>query len=164
MKHSVDKHRSDRTFTVGDLVYVELHPYRQIFVAQRPNMKISPKFYGPFQVTNTVGTIAYKLALPTTSRIHNVFHVSPLKKHVGAIVTATSLSNEVQDTTFDKEPETILDRIIIKQRGLPVTKILVKWKHQLPKDVTWEFFMILSNAIPHSNLEEKVYFMEGTLL
>jgi len=88
-------------------------------------MKLSPKFYGTFQVTDNVEIVAYKLTFPTTSRMH-----------VGTTVTTTSLPSEVQDTTFHKEGEAILDRIIAKWRSLPITKILRKWKHHLPEDVT----------------------------
>ena len=42
--------------------------------------KLSPKYYGPYKVLQKVGSMTYKLELPTSSRVHPVFHVSCLKK------------------------------------------------------------------------------------
>ena len=44
--------------------------------------KFTPEFYGPHQIIQRIGELAYKLALPTKSKIHLVFHVSRLKKVV----------------------------------------------------------------------------------
>lgn len=46
-------------------------------------MKLSPRFYGPFEIMDRVGTVAYKLKMPSYSKIHPVFHVSLLKKKLG---------------------------------------------------------------------------------
>ena len=43
----------------------------------------APKFYGQYQIIQCISEVAYKLALPTLSKIHLVFHVSCLKKVVG---------------------------------------------------------------------------------
>ena len=101
----------------------------------------------PMELTS--GAVAYKIKLPSGSSIHDVFHVSQLKKHVGEAVTSSSLPCLVEGDPLIKEPEAILDRMPIKRRGRVVTKVLVKWKHSLPEDATWEFFFDLKQRYPH---------------
>lgn len=78
-----NKHRQERSFEVGDQVYLKLQPFRQNFVHLRKNLKLSLKYYGPFTVTQKIGKVAYKWDLPQNTLIHNVFHVFLLKKKIG---------------------------------------------------------------------------------
>ena len=45
--------------------------------------KLSPCYIGPFEILRRIGTLAYELALPPQlSHVHNVFHISMLRKYV----------------------------------------------------------------------------------
>lgn len=88
MKMFADIHRSERQFEVGDWVFFKLQPYRQQSVALRKSLKLAAKFYGPFQVIEKIGAVAYKLQLPT--KVHPVFHVSLLKQKLGSQQTTAS--------------------------------------------------------------------------
>jgi ribosomal protein L21E len=79
-KHQADKHRTKRSFEVGDLVYLKLQPYMQSSLIRRANHKLAFKFFGLYLVIAKVGSVAYKLDLSASSHIHPVFHVSLLKK------------------------------------------------------------------------------------
>jgi len=62
-----------------------------------------------------------------------------------------------------REPEAILDRMTVKRRIHVVTIVLVKWKHQLPKEDTWEFYFDLKRKFPQFNLEDKNFVKRGDL-
>jgi hypothetical protein len=83
MKKYADQRRSEREFSIGDMVYLKLQPYRHNAFGLHQNLELTTKFYGPFKVLEKIGPAAYKLQLPATANIHHVFHVSQLKKHCG---------------------------------------------------------------------------------
>nr|GEX87399.1 hypothetical protein [Tanacetum cinerariifolium] len=79
MKVKANRNRREVEFKVGDKVLVKLQPYRQITLAKKLSNKLAKRFYGPYEVVGRVGKVAYRLALPSTSIIHLVFHVLILK-------------------------------------------------------------------------------------
>lgn len=81
MKQLVDKKNSERTFAVGDWMYLKFQPYRHTSVEFLINQRLSTKFYCPFLIIKKVGTVTYNLRFPTSASIHPTFHVSLLKKH-----------------------------------------------------------------------------------
>jgi hypothetical protein len=80
MKQQDDQHRIEREFEVGEWVFVRLQPYKQLSLKHQGKNKLAPKFYGPYQINKKISHVAYGLELPDKSRIHNIFHVSCLKR------------------------------------------------------------------------------------
>lgn len=60
MKQLADKHRRKIKFEIGDHVYLKLQPYCFCFLASRPNEKLSPRFYGPYEIEEKIGKVAYR--------------------------------------------------------------------------------------------------------
>ena len=78
--------------------------------------------------------------------------MSQLKKHIGEATVANSHPPVSDGAMGGKEPEIILDRTTVKRGNKVVTKVLIKWKHQLLEDATWELFYDLKKKYPGFNL------------
>lgn len=147
MKQHADEHRSERSFEIGDFVYVKLQPYRQQSVVVSPIQKISPKYYGPYKVLDCHGTVAYKLELPASSQIHHVFHVSQLKGSVGNAAVATQLPSVIRDDQV-RVPESCLGRKMVKRHDKAATMVLIKWVIETEEEATWEWLYDLQKKFP----------------
>ncbi|BBN67650.1 hypothetical protein Prudu_144S000300 [Prunus dulcis] len=154
MKKFYDAKRIDKSFEVGDFVYLKLQPYRQMSLSLRRNLKLSPRFFGPYEILQRVGQVAYKLKLPEGSRIHPIFHVSLLKKKVGtnvAVQDSLPALSYGEDTLFPM-PQAILGQRKRKNQE----EVLVHWKGLSPADATWENLKELQLRFPDVNLEDKI--------
>jgi hypothetical protein len=124
-KVQADKYRVDCTFEVGDLVYLRL--------------KLQPRFFGHYRVSRRIGAVAYELELPQGSKIHNVFHVSCLKKalgqHVRPIEALPPMDEEGQLVLI---PEEVLEVREKRLRNRSIKEYLIRWKNLPIEDATWE--------------------------
>ena len=140
MKQQAYQHRSERSFEEGDWVFVRLQPYKQMSLEKlNKDNKLAPKYYGPYKVLQNIGSMAYKLELPTTSRVHPVFHVSCLKKVIGDKIPIQTIFLELdEEGKAILEPEKISETRTKQLRNWVLTEYLVKWKNLLVEDSTWE--------------------------
>ena len=75
-KKYADAHRIDRQFSIGDKVFLRVHP-RKSPIHYGKGSKLASRFVGPFEILERIGLVAYRIALlPSLARVHDVFHVS----------------------------------------------------------------------------------------
>ena len=98
-------------FEVGDHVFLKVIPKRGV-VKFGKREKLSPRFVGPFEILERMGTVAYRLALsPSMSCVHKVFHVSMLRKYTPDLAHVVDCGQIEVDTdgTFEEGPVCIVD-------------------------------------------------------
>ncbi|XP_038885918.1 uncharacterized protein LOC120076226 [Benincasa hispida] len=111
-KSYANKRRRELEFEVGDRVFLRLSPWKGILRFRRKG-KLSPRYIEPYEIVERVDPIAYKLQLPMKlTRIHDVFHVSMLRKYVldpMHILAAQSIQLK-EDLSYEEEAIEILDK------------------------------------------------------
>ena len=140
MKQQANQHHSERSFEEGDWVFLRLQPYKHMSLKQlNKDNKLAPKYYGPYKMLQKIGSMAYKLKLPATSRVHLVFHVSYLKKVIGDKIPIQTIFPELDEKRkVILEHEKISKTRTKKLRNRVIIKYLVKWKNLPIEDSTWE--------------------------
>jgi hypothetical protein len=148
MKKQADQHRSERSFQVGDTVYLKLQPYVQTSLAPRSHQKLAFHFFGPFRILERIGSVAYKLDLPPHSAVHPVFHVSQLKKTVGATNQVTPALPS--DFALRLTPEQVLQTRVVRRGHHSVQQVLIKWNNLPSTLATWEDYEAFRQEFPRA--------------
>ncbi|PWA47683.1 hypothetical protein CTI12_AA343190 [Artemisia annua] len=111
MKSHADKGRTDRTYEVGDWVYVKLQPHRQVTMRKDKYSKLSPRYYGPFLVQH---------------------------KCRGAVTQQGDLPACDAEGVMLVEPVAVLDRRLAKKGNGATVFVLIQWANGSKEDATWE--------------------------
>ena len=103
--------------------------------------KLSPRFIGPFEILERVGTVAYRLALPPSMLdVHEVFHVSMLRKYTPDPAHVVDWGQIEVDTdgTFEEGLVCIVDSRdqVLRRKTVRLVKVL--WRHYGVEEYTWE--------------------------
>ena len=116
MKKLYDDMHTEREFKVGDFFYLKLQLYRQSSVALKRNFKLSGWYYDPFKVSERIGKVAYRINLPSSSRLHLDVHVYQLKKNLGddCAVLPTLLEINSNDT-LAPIPQAMIISVVAKE-------------------------------------------------
>ena len=139
-KSYADVRRRPLEFEVGDHVFLKVMPKRGV-VRFGKRRKLSPRFIGPFEILEKVGTVACWLALPPSMLgVHEVFHVSMLRRYTPDLAHVVGWGKIEVDTdgTFQEGPVCIVDsRDQVLQRKIE-RLVRVLWRHSEVEESTWE--------------------------
>jgi hypothetical protein len=104
--------------------------------------KLSSRFIGPFKIVERRGEVAYQLELPAQlSGVHDVFHVSQLKKCTSEVRIELVLLEDIEtgkDLTYKEYPVKILDTSERATRSKVIRICKVQWSHHTEEEATWE--------------------------
>ena len=150
-KSYADLHRKDVEFDIGDHVLLRVAPWKGVTRFGKRG-KLNPRFIGPFLILDRVGTVAYRLALPPSmSRVHNVFHISMLRKYVEDPNHIIELEPDeiAEDLTYEEVPVQILDKKehILRSKVIPQVKVL--WRNHDVEEMTWELESEMKSRYPY---------------
>ena len=139
-KSYADNRRRDLEFQVGDHVFLKVSPSKGVMRFGKKG-KLSQRYIGPFEILDRVGNVSYRLALPPNlSHIHNVFHISVLRKYMPdpSHVLEYEPINVREDLSYEEQPVQILDRKdqVLRSRNISLVKVL--WRNHTVQEATWE--------------------------
>nr|ABG66286.1 retrotransposon protein, putative, Ty3-gypsy subclass [Oryza sativa Japonica Group] len=149
-KNYVDNRRRDLEFEKGDHVYLRVSPLRGI---RRFGMsgKLAPRYIGPYLITARRGEVAYHLELPEgLADVHNVFHVSQLKKCLRVPEEQVPLGNiELEkNLTYKERPIKVLEEAERQTRRKTIKFYKVQWSNHSEDEATWEQEDLLRAEFP----------------
>ena len=127
--------------------------------------KLARRYIRPYEILSEIRYVAYRLALPPKlSGVHNVFHVSMLKKYVSNPTHV--LQHEPleirEDASYVERPSRIIDTKEQELRNRTIHWVKVLWENHEPEEATWELGDQVQRKYPHLLLEERLFICGGT--
>ena len=150
-KSYADRRRRPLEFQVGDRVMLKVSPWKGT-VRFGKRGKLSPRYVGPFTITQRVGSVAYKLDLPRDLRnVHNTFHVSNLKKCLaeGDLVVPLEELQVNDSLQIVEEPVEIIDQQLKQLKRSKIKLVKVRWNSKHGPETTWEREDFMKSKYPH---------------
>ncbi|XP_073273329.1 uncharacterized protein [Primulina huaijiensis] len=173
-KRWADLKRRPVEFNVGEKAYVKVSPMRGVVRFSKAG-KLNPRYVGPVEILEKMGTLACRLALPPNmSRIHNVFHVSQLRRyipdpsHVLEVEPLIIEGNLGEELKYEEVPIRIVDtkEQVLGRRIVPYVKI--QWSNNTEREATWEVEEKMRKDCPYlfgdqanSSFEDETSHKEG---
>jgi len=140
-----DKRRKDLEFQEGDHVFLRVTLVTSVGRALK-SRKLTPR-----KLTPKVGTVAYRVSLPPhLSNLHDVFHVSQLRKYVSDPSHVIPRDDvQVRDNLrVETLPVRIEGREVKKLRGKEIPLVKVVWGGSTGEGLTWELESKMLESYP----------------
>ncbi|MCO5571653.1 hypothetical protein L7F22_025400 [Adiantum nelumboides] len=166
-KRAADSHRRELLFKENDWVLLRFEKarLRKRKGKERLFPKLSMRYYGPFQVSQKISDVAYRLKLPEGWKIHNAFHVSLLRPFVGEVSEEMVLEEQPEVEELDEIliPEQILAHKDRKVKGKVARRYLVKFKNHSPMVAKWMEEAKLADSPQLLQLYKEAFLLESTV-
>jgi hypothetical protein len=117
--------------------------------------KLAPRYIGPFSILEMCGNVAYKLELPPLlAGVHNIFHISQLKKSLKAPVDIVlpDVAPLEADSTYPEHPVNIMDQKDRVTQRKTIKFYKVQWRNHSEEEATWESKEFLHSCHPNFTL------------
>nr|GEX54750.1 putative reverse transcriptase domain-containing protein [Tanacetum cinerariifolium] len=139
-KSYADNRRKPLEFKVRDQVLLKVSPWKGV-IHFRKKGKLASRYVGPFEILERIRPVAYRLRLPEElSSVHDIFHVSNLKKCLADANLHVPLKEIKIDKNlhFVEEHVEIMDREVkrLKRSKIPIIKVC--WNSKCGPEFTWE--------------------------
>jgi hypothetical protein len=139
-KSYADHRRRELSFEVGDFVCLKVSPMRGLRHF-KVRGKLAPRFIEPFKILEKRGEVAYQLELPSQlSDVHNVFHVSQLKKCLQVPEEQLPMEDlyAKENLSYQEYPVKILKTSERVTRNKKIKMCTMQWSHHTEEEATWE--------------------------
>jgi hypothetical protein len=135
-----NKRRRPLEFDVGNHVYLRVSPMKGVKRFEVKE-KLAPRYIGPFPILEKCGSVAYKLDLPPSLvGVHDIFHVSQLKKCLKAPVDIVlpEVTPLEADLSYPEHPIKVLDQMDRVMRRKTIKFFKIQWSNHTEDEATWK--------------------------
>ena len=139
-KSYADNRMRPLKFEVGDHIFLKVSPLKGVMRFGKKG-KLSPRFIRSFEITQRVGRMAYRIAIPLyLVGMHDIFHISMLRKYIAnpdVILEYEPLKIQ-EGLTYVEELVKIMDKKdqVLRTKMIPIVKVL--WRNHGVKEASWE--------------------------